>query len=219
MKPLTRWVFIVCIPFLLVTGAISLAANCGPLYTRGFNTYDISAVTGLEPAELEKAAAGLRDYFNNSEEYIDITVTRNGEPFTLFNQREVGHLKDVKALFRLGYYVLAGTLVYAAAFVLARLFWRRDRRQIWLGLFGGGIMTLALMAVLGAVMAADFDAFFRQFHLLSFANDLWLLNPATDYLIMLFPRDFWFDAALFCAAGAAAGAIALGITGWLKLRR
>ena len=74
------------------------------------------------------------------------------------------------------------------------------------------------MIVLGIVIAVDFDGFFLQFHQLSFANDLWLLDPAHDYLIMMFPQGFWFDAALYIAVGALAGAVITGLTGWLMLK-
>ena len=80
-------------------------------------------------------------------------------------------------------------------------------------------LTLVLMAVLGIVIMADFDSFFYRFHLISFANDLWMLNPATDYLIMLFPQGFWFDAGLFCALTTALGALILGGIGWWRLRK
>jgi integral membrane protein (TIGR01906 family) len=218
VKTAARWLFSLSLPVLLLTASISIAVNTPALYTRGFDRYHISAVTGLAPAELEKAAAGLRDYFNNGQELIDVTVIKDGRPFTLFNAREVGHLKDVKALFRLGYGAALVTLGYGVVFVLAALFWWRDRRQVWLGMRNGGILTLALMIVLGVVIAVDFDGFFLQFHLLSFANNLWELNPATDYLIMLFPQQFWFDATAFIAGGAAFGAVVIGGIGWWRAR-
>ena len=62
----------------------------------------------------------------------------------------------------------------------------------------------------------NFDRLFLQFHLLSFSNDLWLLDPSRDYLIMLFPQGFWYDMAIYC--GLAAGGIAVlmgGVTGSL----
>ena len=76
-----------------------------------------------------------------------------------------------------------------------------------------------LMLVMGMVIAFDFDQFFLEFHLLSFANDFWQLNPATDYLIMLFPQGFWFDATMCVAIGTAAGAIILGGVGWWRWRK
>ena len=59
----------------------------------------------------------------------------------------------------------------------------------------------------------DFDYFFRQFHLIGFANDLWLLDPAKDYLIMLFPQGFWSDAATIIALVATGLALLLAGTG------
>lgn len=213
-KTATRWLFIAALPFLLLTASISSAVNCPALYRHGFTTYDISLATGFDEATLDEIAVGLIHYFNAGDDAIDITVTKDGASFSLFNGRETGHLKDVKGLFRFGYAVLLGTLVYAVLFLLAALVWWKDRRALGTGLLFGGGLTLVLMAVFGIIMAVDFNAFFLQFHLLSFANDLWLLNPATDYLIMLFPEGFWFDAAFVIAAGAAGGALLAGLLGW-----
>jgi integral membrane protein (TIGR01906 family) len=219
VKVAAQWLFILCLPILLLTASVSAAANCPRLYKYGFEKYDVSRVTGLAPAELDKAARGLIGYFNSGEEYIDLTVEKDGQPFTLFNDREVAHLKDVKGLFRLVYKILLGAGVYALVFVGVSLFWWRDKRRLWQGLFFGGGLTLVAMLALGVVIALDFDQFFLQFHLLSFANDFWMLDPATDYLIMMFPQEFWFDAALACAIVTAAGAIILGGVGWWLKRK
>jgi integral membrane protein (TIGR01906 family) len=219
LKTATQWLFIICLPVLLLTASISAAANSPRLYKYGFEKYDVSQVTGLAPAELDKAARGLIGYFNSGNEFIDLTVEKDGKPFKLFNEREVAHLKDVKGLFRLIYKILLGTGVYALVFIGVSLFWWRDKRRLGGGLFFGGGLTLALMLALGLVIAFDFDQFFLRFHLLSFANDFWMLDPARDYLIMLFPQGFWFNAALFCAVATAAGAVILGVVGWWQIRK
>ena len=219
VKTIAQWVFILCLPALLLTASVSAAMNCRWLYQYGFNKYDVSQVTGLAPAELDKAAGGLIRYFNSSEEYISLTVIKDGQPFTLFNEREVQHLKDVKALFQLVYKVLVGTGIYTLLFLGISLFWWRDKRRLGWGLLGGVGLTLVFMAAVGIMVALDFDRFFLQFHLFSFANDLWQLNPATDYLLMLFPQGFWLDATLFCAGGTAAMAIILGGVGWWIKRK
>jgi len=36
---------------------------------------------------------------------------------------------------------------------------------------------------------------------------------------MLFPRGFWYDAALFCALSTAVGALILGGVGWWLKKR
>lgn len=204
---------------LLLTTSISGAVNSLWLYEYGFQKYGVSQVTGLAPSELDKAAAGLRGYFNSGEATISITVTKDGAPFTLFNEREVAHLRDVKGLIWLGYRVLLGTLVYSLCYVGLSLFLWRDRRRLAWGLAGGGCLSLGLLLALGLGTLFDFDQLFWQFHLISFANNFWQLDPTRDYLIMLFPQGFWYDAALFCVLAAALGALILGGVGWYLLAR
>ena len=215
-----RWIFILCLPVLLLTGSIGWAANSLWLYESGFEKFDIKDVTGLAEPELEKAARDLISYFNSGEEYIDITVEKDGEPLVLFNQREIIHLKDVKGLFRLDYLVLLGTLVYALGYGAVSLYRgnRRQRRQFARNVITGSGITLGVMVALGLGTLLGFDRLFWKFHLISFANDFWLLDPTRDYLIMLFPHGFWFDVTLVCTVAVALAAVILGGAAWWYLR-
>jgi len=103
-----KWIFMLCLPILLLTASIGWAVNSQWLYKYGFEKYNVSQTTGIAEVELEKAAAGLISYFNWGDEHISLTVIKDGEPFELFNQREVAHLSDVKGLIRLDYWVLLG---------------------------------------------------------------------------------------------------------------
>ena len=205
-----RWLFILCLPILLLTASIGGAANSLWLYEYGFQKYDVSQTTGLAEAELETAASGLIGYFNSDDEDITLTVVKDGEPFELFNEQEVAHLRDVKDLIRLDYRFLLGTLIYILGYAGFSLIWAKDWRWLARGVAVGSGITLALMVVLGVGILLDFDQLFWQFHIISFANELWQLNPATDYLIMLFPQGFWYDAASFCTLSVALGAMVLG---------
>ncbi len=203
----------ICIFVFFLTASIACAVNSPWLYKYGFNKYYVGETTGLSEQELDKAARGLISYFNSGEEFVDITVEKDGKIFTLFNEREVMHLKDVKGLFRLDYIVLLCTFVYGLVYTLITVYWRNGiyKRTLAWGIVGGGGTTLALMLALGLGIFYNFDWLFLQFHLLSFANDLWQLDPAKDYLIMMFPRDFWYDAALFCALGTLVAAVVSGV--------
>ena len=214
VKILAQWLFVLCLPVLLFTASVSFAANSSWLYEYGFNKYDVSQVTGLAPAELEKVARGLISYWNSGDETFNITVIKEGQPFTLFNEREVNHLKDVKAIFQLVYKLLMGTGIYALIYTGIALFWWRDKRRLGLGLLWGSGLSIALMVALGLAAIFDFHWLFWQFHLASFTNDLWLLDPTRDYLAMLFPEGFWFDAAIFCSAFKIVMALILGGVGW-----
>ncbi len=220
MRIAAKWLFIVCLPVLLLTASVSGAVNSLWLYQYGFDKYGVSQTTGLAKSELDEAATSLINYFNSDEETISITVMKDGKPFTLFSEREVAHLRDVKGLIWLVYWVLLGTVVYALGYVGLNLFLWQDRRRLARGLVGGSCLTLVLMLALGLGTLLDFDQLFWQFHIISFANDFWLLDPTRDYLIMLFPQGFWYDAFLFCALAAAVGAVILGgVGGWYLLSR
>ena len=84
---------------------------------------------------------------------------------------------------------------------------------------GGSVLTLVVIIAMGVGILLDFDRFFLVFHLISFANNLWILDPSSDYLIMLFPQGFWFDAALFCTLATVLGTVVLGGWGWWYLRK
>ena len=211
---IAKWLFILCLPPLLMSATIAIEFNSLRLYTNGFEEYNVSRVTGLSEAELEKAAAGLIGYFNSDEEYISLTVIKDGEEFELFNEREVGHLKDVKELIRLNFRILVGTAIYVGIYAGMCLFWRRKKywRNLARSVVIGTSIALGLIVAMGlGTMVLDFDQLFLRFHFLAFTNDLWMLNPATDYLIMLFPEGFWFDAGmLFGQMTAGAAGILLG---------
>ncbi|OGO22320.1 MAG: hypothetical protein A2Z28_02035 [Chloroflexi bacterium RBG_16_51_9] len=214
MKALTiiaRWVFILCLPPLLLSASIGIAFNSLWLYRYSLEKDGARQITGLSNAELEKAARGLISYFNSREEFINVTVEKDGKPFTLFNEREVTHLKDVKALVWLDYKFLLGTMIYVLVYGGINLFWSfKEGRGHWRQLArlvatGSGI-TLLLMLALGLGVLFGFDRLLLQFHLLSFSNDFWQLEPG-DYLLLFFPG---FEATLFVTAATTLLAVILG---------
>src|SRR3972149_3956962 len=169
---ITRWLFILCLPFVVVTATIAWAFNSAWLYQHGFKKNQVGITTGLDEAALKATAQGLISYFNSSDEYISLTVIKDGRPFVLFNEREAEHLKDVKVLVWLDSRVLLVTGVYALSYAVSCLFLRRHlRRSLAGGLVRGSGLTLAAMGGLGLGILAGFDQLFLQFHLFSFAND------------------------------------------------
>lgn len=220
-----RVIFISALPAVLISAAIAFEFNSLWLYKDGFEKYNVSQTTGLAEAELEKAAAGLIGYFNSDEEYISLTVVKDGQPFELFSQREVAHLRDVKRLVRLDYGLLLGTAIYVGAYVWFCLRRRKDKRRYLArpALIGSGI-TLGMIAAMGVGSTIQgFDQLFTQFHFLAFTNELWMLDPSQDLLIMLFPEGFWYDASmLFGGIVAGVAGTLLGVAGgylWRARRR
>ncbi len=211
---IAKWLFILCLPFLLLTASLGWAINSHWLYNYGFEKYSVVQTPELAEFDLERIADELIGYFNSGEEYLSITATRDGESFELFTPEETIHFKDVKGLIRLDYWVLGGTLLYVLAYAAVCLFWRRRRywRQLARAVFGGACLTLAFMLALGVGTLLGFDQLFWQFHLLFFSNEFW---SAEGYMLLLFTEEFFYDAALFCALGSAGLALILGgVGGW-----
>lgn len=202
--------FIICIPLLLITTNVRFAVNDIRLYEYGFNKYDVSDATGLDKGNLTEIAQKLITYFNSDEEFVDISV---------YNQRDVEHLKDVKELIQLVYRLQFASLAYIIVYIgfnfllLGGTFGRQlARRIIW-----GSWTTIAILAILGIIALVDFDQLFLLFHLVSFRNDLWQLYPG-DTLLAMFPEGFFNDAALFIGGAAILEAIIIGVTAWGFLR-
>ncbi len=222
LSNIAKWLFIFSLPALLISAAINFEFNSLWLYRNGFEKYDVSEATGLDKVELEKVAGGLIEYFNSGDEYISLTVVKDGEPLELFNQREVAHLKDVKALVQLNLRLLVGTAAYVGVYAGISLFWRRKRyrRQLaWSAVIGSSIALGMIIALGAGSVLLDFSELFTRFHFVAFTNELWMLNPATDYLIMLFPEGFWYDSAVLLGQITAAAAGILCGIGGLYLRR
>ena len=69
-------------------------------------------------------------------------------------------------------------------------------------------MLLAAVAVLGIAVARDFNAVFTLFHEIFFDNDLWIFDPATDYMIRMLPEGFFYDF-VFRIGGFFVGSLAV----------
>jgi len=198
--------FIICIPLLLITTNLRFAVNDIRLYEYGFNKYNVSEESGLDKGNLTEIAQKLITYFNSDEEFVDISV---------YNQRDIEHLKDVKGLIQLVYRLQFISLAYIAVYLgfnfllLGGAFWRQlARRIIW-----GSGTTITILAILGIFALVDFDQFFLLFHLVSFRNDLWQLYPG-DTLLAMFPEGFFNDAALFIGGAIILEAIIIGVAAW-----
>ena len=197
-EKVTYWLFACCVPVLLVASTIRWEINEFRLYGYGFDKYQIGQATGIDKLELGRVARHLINYFNSKIDTAQIMVTKDGGEFSLFNERELIHLRDVRNLVQMDYRVqmAALSLMVICIFVLILGF-----RAGWLvfvrGLFWGGILTVGLVVALALWALFGFEELFILFHLVSFPNEYWILDPSRDYLIRLFPEGFFYDAALF----------------------
>ena len=191
---------VLIVPLLLVTTNVRLVADSPYLYSYGFQKYGIESVTGIEMGQLELAGEKIRDYFSNDQDYLVIDIERQGQEIkNLYNQREILHMKDVKNLIQLIYSIQIWRLLLFITLILIGFLSIRLRKfsNVIDPISWGGGLTLGIAAVVGILSLFGFQRLFLFFHLVSFDNDLWILDPTRDYLIMMFPQGFFFDATVF----------------------
>ena len=191
---------VLIVPLLLVTTNVRLVADSPYLYSYGFQKYGIESVTGIEMGQLELAGEKIRDYFSNDQDYLVIDIERQGQKIkNLYNQREILHMKDVKNLIQLIYSIQIWSLLLFITLILIGFLSIRLRKfsNVIDPISWGGGLTLGIAAVVGILSLFGFQRLFLFFHLVSFDNDLWILDPTRDYLIMMFPQGFFFDATVF----------------------
>ncbi len=205
-------VFVALIPVFLIALDVRWIINLPALYSYGFDRYDIPAYTGIEREELISAGEQIRDYFNDDAEWLAVSVVVRGVHVeSLYSDRETLHMRDVKGLVKGVYRVSELAGLYLVAYVAVgfavwrRAFWSMlGSRLRW-----GGELTLGLVVLIGVGALAGFDRLFLAFHLISFSNDLWQLDPRRDYLIAMFPQGFFFDATMLIALAVVVGAAIL----------
>ncbi len=212
LKTLATALFVIAVPVFLIAGSVRMVINAPALYGYGFDRYDIVAYTGIEREDLLDVAARIRTYFNDDSEYLIVPTTVQGVQVpSLYNEREILHMKDVKGLVRGVYWVHEATGLYLLAFAAFGLaLYRRPflaRLARYAGYGGGLTLGIVLLAGLGSLIG--FDRLFLAFHLISFANDLWQLDPSRDYLLAMFPEAFFFDATMLIAIAASVQALVL----------
>ena len=113
-------------------------------------------------------------------------------------------MADVRKLFLGGLKIRNFLVVFVAALFLLSLLWKNRKEgqkerdignqcfraySISLGVF---LLTITLLAV---AVSVDFTACFTLFHELFFLNDLWLFDPAEDFMIRMLPEGLFYDMA------------------------
>jgi integral membrane protein (TIGR01906 family) len=217
---LGRALLVLAIPTVLITTNVLQVTADRDFYEREFAKYEVARVTGLSAEQLRTVAQAFVDYFNRPRGRLDVAVDLNGSRRALFNEREIAHMEDVQHLMHLVWWLQICSGAVALAGTVALLARGRPgvRRLGALGVLGGGATLVALL-LLGALSVLNFGEAFVQFHHLAFSNDLWMLDPRRDYLIMLFPEGFWFDATMRIAMLTAVEACVLIAVGTVALIR
>ncbi len=130
----------------------------------------------------------------------------------LYNDRELGHMLDVKNVVQAALKVWYGSVIVLAVLWVwsGRSGWSADYRR---GLRRGGWLTVFLLGGIILFVLLAFGVIFVAFHQVFFESGTWTFFYS-DTLIRLFPERFWRDT--FIAVGVLAGGAGLLLGRFVK---
>ena len=155
------------------------------------------------------------DYLVNDAGIEFLGDLRFSDGSSVYNERELRHMVDVKVAIGITLKVWLATLVGLVG--LALLAWRQGWVSVYrLGLARGGLYTAGFIVLILIAVAASFGVFFVAFHNVFFEPGTWMFYWE-DTLIRLFPERFWRD--IFVYIGILSGSVGLLIWFLLKPKR
>ncbi|MBC7195535.1 MAG: TIGR01906 family membrane protein [Caldisericia bacterium] len=132
----------------------------------------------IDPKYVRYAAQVIPEYLMCKRDSLEIPGFKN-----FFNEKEIMHMEDVKKLFK--YAIYAIIFFSIIIFILIK---KRDLPYIFL------FSLIPILILIILIYFSSFDLSFTYFHKIFFKNDLWLLDPTTDRLIVLLPIEFFIRA-------------------------
>jgi|GEM_PF-372336 len=195
--------------FALLVGGIYGIFTDKEWVKKEYDRIDIESQTGWSSDYCTEVLGSMMDYSIGTLKTLeDVPLPHDpdseAEPF--FNEKELSHMVDVRALtlavLRLGLAALIlGFVLYVVALAAAK--YKGLRRFAAAFLIALGVLLVIIIA-LGIWMAVDFDSFWEMFHVVFLDLESSTFDPAVSNMIRICPAELFSDFikhfALLCLA-------------------
>lgn len=171
-----------------------------PLYYLDISALDISEQSGYSEEEIRENYDVLIDYnMSLGKDKLEFPTLAMSEPGRI-------HFEEVRDIFNIfKYMAMAGAVLSIGGIVFCIR--RKEYRYLKLT----SILAVALPAVLGLLVALNWDWAFVTFHHIAFDNDYWIFDPLTDPVITILPDTFFMHCALMILGGVVLGSVVCGL--------
>ena len=184
----------IAVALALLTGSIAAPIIIRPFYYAQIEPLELEQSSSLSREEIIEAYDEVLDYCIGASDEFSAGVLP-------FSESGSAHFADCRTLFILDLRLFFGSM---AVIVLLKLY---ERRHVLPRLHGhgapfwGAVGSGAVLLVIGAAAATNFDRAFTMFHSLFFpSEDKWIFDPALDPIITLMPEEFFRNCAIFILA-------------------
>lgn len=167
------------------------------VYQEEYEKYDVLSDLDMTMDDVMYVTHEMMDYLRGNGDTLSVITTVEGREQDFFNEQDRFHMAEVRDLFIGGLNIRLGACAVAVLCIVFLLITRADIKQIiprsyWIAL---GI-TGVVVALIGIAAVVDFNAVFVQFHHIFFDNDLWIFDPAEDYMIRMLPEGLFYDMVM-----------------------
>lgn len=198
MKNIIVTIIYLSLPVSLITANATYLINSNWLYSYNWNRNNIPESTNLSIDDLNFISNKIKTYFSDNSEKLDVKIMVNGYENSIYNEKEIIHMIDVKNLIKIVYIISIFTTVILILCIISLIYFLKEKSYKLLSstikisfLIFGSIVLIFILASI-----TNFTWVFTKFHMLSFSNDLWILDPKKDMLIMMFPERFFLETTL-----------------------
>lgn len=184
----------IAVALAILTGSIAAPIIIRPFYYAQIEPLELEQSSSLSREEIIEAYDEVLDYCIGASDEFSAGVLP-------FSESGSAHFADCRRLFILDLWLFFGSM---AVIVLLKLYRRRHEIPRLCGhgaAFWGAAGIGAVLLVIGAAAATNFDRAFTVFHSLFFpSEDNWIFDPALDPIITLMPEEFFRNCAIFILA-------------------
>ena len=222
MKKILSYMWGWCFIIVCVVFSIKITAINPDFYIPKYEQMNLADDIGVSQSDLNKSINILMDYLSDSRDDIDSTITWYGMKQPMFNEKEKSHMVDVKALYQNALKVSRVALIVLA---LITLYFLLNEKKNWIGYISKGMCRAAISLMLALVffgiwILTDFTSFWTWFHTIFFSNQLWLLDPATDFMINMLPEMIFYKLVISCALKVVVGiGVVSGFSIWYLVKK
>ena len=163
-------------------------------YETEYEKYQVTRSLGMEMGDVMEVTDHMMAYLIGEEEELSIVTWVDGQEQDFFNEQDRLHMADVKNLFLGGLRLRTGCLLAAVVLLVILGAGKADLKKFLPGCYFRAFgVFLGVAVFLAIAFAVDFTRCFTIFHEIFFSNDLWIFDPATDYMIRMLPEGFFAD--------------------------
>lgn len=195
--------------WLISSFEIAMYSDFG-VYKREYEKYDVLSDLNMTMEDTMYVTEEMMAYLRGDRETLSVITEVDGKEQDFFNEQDRFHMGEVRELFIGGLNIRLGAGIIAVICLVFLLLSKADLKKILprsyrISLAAVGTVT----AFIGIAAAIDFNAVFVEFHHIFFDNDLWLFDPATDYMIRMLPEGLFADMVVRIGVLFVGGLVAL----------